>query len=666
MPAWSRNALIDMTAELLSWAIEAGYIDARGRPQTIDAAAAETLARALTAPSGPAEDRRRRVAVLRPSEPGSIRFADVAGPLRWRLFDAAAVIAAGETGDATITLPAGLQTGSYRLAADAADGVSRNCLILVAPEMAYQPPLFRDGGRTWLLMVQLYAVRSTRNWGHGDFGDLARLLEIAGNVGAAGIGLNPLHALAPGQASAYSPSSRIFLNPLYIDIEAIDEFPGVDACGLTEEVARLRATAILDYAGVHVAKRTALRAAYAAFRHHATLERRSDFAAFRERLGGPLERFAIFETLRERFGLPWQTWPRQWRDVSQALDRHGSGELGDIGLPAFIQWIADQQLRACVRMAQRMELPIGLYLDVAVGVDAGGADVWAAPDMLCQNLVIGAPPDVYNPRGQNWQLASFHPQALIDSDFSLFRQTLHSAMQYAGAIRIDHALGLNRLYLIPAGSRAADGGYVRFPFAAMLAVVAQQSLGARCLVIGEDLGTIPEGVCETLNQWGIWSYRVALFERVDGAGFRRPEHFTEKAIVTFNTHDLPTFSGWKSSHDLKVKAELGLEAGESEAERQEALNAMRATFAEQGLGPEMNFPDVLRYLARTRSQLLAVAVDDVVGLIDQPNIPGTINEHPNWRRRLPVTIDELAGREMLRGVANVMAAEGRACVKSHC
>ena len=239
---------------------------------------------------------------------------------------------------------------------------------------------------------------------------------------------------------------------------------------------------------------------------------------------------------------------------------------------------------------------------------------------------------------------------------------LRSVMQYAGAIRIDHALGLNRLYLIPAGSAAAEGGYVRLPFAAMLAAVAQESTRNRCLVIGEDLGTIPDGVCEALNQWGIWSYRVALFEREHDA-FRRPEHYPEKAIVTFNTHDLPTFAGWKSSYDIKVKTVLGLDAGESEAERHGAQDAMRTTLARQGLLPELSFLEVLRYLARTRSQLLAVSLEDILGLCDQPNMPGTTTEHPNWRRRLPLDLDAVAKHETLCSVANVMAAEGRGCAK---
>ena len=195
-------------------------------------------------------------------------------------------------------------------------------------------------------------------------------------------------------------------------------------------------------------------------------------------------------------------------------------------------------------------MPIGLYLDVAVGVDSAGADAWRAPHSFPQDLSVGAPPDIFNPTGQNWGLATLHPQELIETDFAQFRQMLRSAMRYAGAIRIDHALGLYRLFLIPSGLSPAQGGYVKYPFEALLAVIAQESVEAECLVIGEDLGTIPEGVCETLNDWGIWSYRVALFERDATGRFRDAGAYPANAIVTFNTHDLPPFRGWLASHDL--------------------------------------------------------------------------------------------------------------------
>jgi 4-alpha-glucanotransferase len=239
---------------------------------------------------------------------------------------------------------------------------------------------------------------------------------------------------------------------------------------------------------------------------------------------------------------------------------------------------------------------------------------------------------------------------------------LHAVMQYAGAVRIDHALGLNRLFLIPRGTGAAQGAYVQLPFEAMLAVVAQESRTQKCLVIGEDLGTVPEGVSQRLNAWGIWCYRVALFER-DGELFRHPEHFPPHAVVTFNTHDLPTFHGWLSGHDLRVKRGIGLDAGETDAERADAHHALAATLNGYGAGTGLSFEAVTRYLARTRSQLLAIAIDDLLQLEDQPNIPGTIDTHPNWRRRLPVDLEAISRHAGLARVADILAAEGRRAVE---
>jgi len=638
-----------------SWRIEPGYIDARGQRRQTAPAVIMALARALGIEGIQNEAPPRRVIALRAGEPPIVPLVGMAGSRRWQLFQASQAIASGETTAPFINLPSTLPIGSYRLVVD--DAVASELLVIVAPREACQPLLFRDGGRAWLLAVQLYGIRSSRNWGHGDFTDLAQLLQIAAQAGAAGVGVNPLHALSPGQASPYSPSSRLFLNPLYIDIDAIPEIGSIGAGAFAAEASKLRTAELVDYLAVCHVKTSALRIAYAAFSSTAGAERRKAFDAFCTGGGKPLKLFCAFEHLRERFGNGgWQRWPAEWHDAGAALEKLDPDE---IEFHAFTQWIAHEQLAACRDLAHELGLPVGLYLDMAVGVDAGGADAWALSDAIPSGLSVGAPPDVYNPAGQNWGLAGPHPQALIDTDFAPYRQALRSAMQYAGAIRIDHALGLNRLFLIPSDESAAGGGYVSFPFDAMLAVTAQESAAHRCLVVGEDLGTIPEGVCETLNQWGVWSYRVALFERENDAHFRMPEHFPRRAIVTFNTHDLPTFSGWTTAHDLKTKHALALDPGETGQERERALTAMRNTLAHQGMPPELSLASVLRYLARTQSQLLAVGIEDILGLNEQSNIPGTIDEHPNWRRKLPVSLDEFAGSSELHRIATVLAEEGR-------
>lgn len=630
-----------MNGPASAWSVEHSYIDARGRLQTVDPAVVAEMEAVLNArhPTRGAPS----VVVAHGPGPTSPPVHDIRG---WRVWRGSNLMAAGDAAD--VVLPQDFPDGSYRLEVTDKDGAVQSLLLLAARQRAFVPPALHGGRRLWLLMVQLYAVKSRTNWGHGDFSDLKRLLQIARDAGAAGVGVNPLHALAPGQASPYSPSSRRFLNPLYIDVEAIPEFPGADACGLTNEIARLRAGNEVEYLSVHAAKLAALEITWLEFRKHASAKRQAAFKEFCVRGGDALKQFSQFESLRNEFSASWHDWP------ADAADR----DLPQADLHSFMQWCAHDQLRACAEEAKSIGLPIGLYLDVAVGVDAGGADAWAQRASFAPSLSIGAPPDVYNPAGQDWGIVSFHPQALIESDFSSFRQMLRAVMRYAGAVRLDHALGLNRLFLIPSGAGAKCGAYVRFPFEAMLAVIALESQSHRCLVIGEDLGTIPEGVCEKLNDWGIWSYRVALFERA-GEAFRHPEHFPSHALVTFNTHDLATFSGWTLKHDLRVKQAFGYDPGETDAEREEALRAMSATLKQHGIEDEMTFPAVARYLARTSSQLLTIAIEDILELEDQPNIPGTINEHPNWRRRLPIDLEDISGHAGLRRVAQVLAQEGR-------
>lgn len=537
-------------------------------------------------------------------------------------------------------------------------------LRLIAPAASYRPPFSRDGRRLWLLAVQLYAVRSRRNWGHGDFSDLAALLDLAHAHGAAGIGLNPLHALfldRPQDASPYSPNSRLFLNPLYIDVEAVADFTPDDRAALDSEIAPLRRAELVDYPGVAAVKLRALRAAHA--RLPKSGARRADFDAFRAERGDILDRYAAFETLRTKFTGPWSAWPEDWRRPDAAgIAKLRESDAAEMEFHAYLQWIADRQLRACSERGAALGLDVGLYLDMAVGVDPGGADAWADQDSVVSGLSIGAPPDLLNPAGQNWGLASFNPRALIASDFLLLRQTLRALMTHAGAIRIDHVLGLNRFFLIPQGLDASHGAYVTFPLQAMLAVLAQESVAARCLVIGEDLGTVPDGLRETLADWNVWSYRLMMFEREHDGSFRPPSAYPRDALVAFNTHDLPSFAGWMAGHDFAVKRALGLDPGEGEADRIAAGDALRGACAREGTsaGARPALIEVIRYLARTPCGLLAVAIDDVLDVVEQINVPGTVHEHPNWRRRLPADLEDLAHDARLRALADMLADEGRA------
>jgi len=580
----------------------------------------------------------------------------------WEVFAGTERVASGAA-DGALEL-ADIPVGTYqlRIAATTAHGaVQEAATLLVAPETAYQGK--NPQARLWALAVQLYGIKSHRNWGHGDFTDLTALVELAARRGAAGIGLNPLHALRddqPEQASPYYPNSRLFLNPLYIDVAAIPEFPGLEAAGLREDIERLRRREVVDYAGVAGAKLRGLRLAYQAFRRDASEQRRGAFAAFRRERREWLARFASFEHLRRRFHDVWWDWPPEWRRPDAA---HLLGLLRDegeeLGFFAFVQWVADAQLAACCARARELGLPMGLYVDVAVGVEAGGADAWSDQDAVLNRLSIGAPPDLLNTAGQNWGLSGFSPSGLEAAQFEPFRQMLRAAMRYAGAVRLDHVLGLRRLFVIPHGMKAADGTYIQLPFEALLAVVAQESVRHACVVIGEDLGTVPEGFRETMADWGLWSYLVMLFERNADASFKPPGSYKKNALASFSTHDLPTFTGWASCHDFEIKRSLGLDPGESLDERKRSLAQLKAMLEARG-NLSFDFPAVAKCLAATASRLVVVAMEDVLDVLDQPNLPGTVNEHPNWRRRLPVWLEDLGDDPRLTALGRVMREAGRA------
>jgi 4-alpha-glucanotransferase len=653
--------------------IETQFRDAQGLQRTADPEALARVMAAVGAGNQPARRLLPQTIVVRHGQGLQLRLRTPAQTIaRWEILSNAfsgAQIAAGASSSAIIGLPDDLPLGTYRLQVAAqASGkeTTEEALLLSVPRQAFQGPQ-AGPGRLWALAVQLYGVRSRRNWGHGDFTDLAGLLELAAELGAAGVALNPLHALFDDRAEAaspYSPNSRLFLNPLYIDIEAIPEFPGLAAAGLQREVEGLRQRELVDHAGVASAKTRALRLAYASFRQ-ADAARRRAFESFRNERGPALARFACFEFLRRQLAKPWPEWPEHWRnpsDVALASLRDRDGDA--IAFFEFVQWIADQQLQACRQRARDLALPIGLYLDVAVGVQPEGFDAWSDQNSVMSGLAVGAPPDPYNTAGQNWGLAAFNPVALELQQLEPFRAMLQAAMRNAGAVRLDHVLGLNRLYLIPGGMRPDQGVYVRFPFEALLAVSAQESVRHRCILIGEDLGTVPEDFRDTLSGWGIWSYQVMLFERAADGSFLAPGSYREKALVTFSTHDLATFAGWTHGHDLAVKRALKMDPGETDEQRAAArLELQRALFAHGAAA--LDFPSVARFLAQTPARLLVIAVEDALGVRDQANIPATIDEHPNWRRRLPVDLEDMKLQAGLTAVADIMAAAGRGAPRMH-
>ena len=616
--------------------IQTEFIDGQGHRHVTDAAALKIILDAL-----PARTPRRFIGeavVIRAGRPAQTQFGEAATlPMRWKIVMDLKVIAEGETRDRAIAWPSDLPEGLYQLHLADAGGVSDQVPLIVAPATAYRG----DFDRGWLLAVQLYGVRSARNWGIGDFTDLDGLIELAAGLGADGIGLNPLHALfddRPNDCSPYSPNSRLFLNALYIDVEKLPDYQARP----NEETTRLRGSKNVDYTAVAELKWRVLQSAFVAFNANPESERRRDFEDFRAERAPLLSRFACFEVLRYKFKTPWWEWPEEWREPDEARCaalRQGS-DAAAIEFVEFVQWIADRQLRACRDHAVRLGMKVGLYLDVAVGVQCDGFDAWNEQAAISRHLGVGAPPDPLNLAGQNWGLAGFNAAGLELRSFEPYRAMLHASMRYAGAIRLDHVLGLKRLYLVPHGFAANNGVYVQMPFEALLAATAQESNRHRCVVIGEDLGTVPEGFREQMSDWGIWSYQVMMFERDERGMFRDVEHYAANALVTFNTHDLSTYAGWRSFSDLALKRSLGIDPGESDDARWHALSMLSDVLRRYAIDSDDLYA-VAGFLARTRSRLLAISLEDLLGVVEQPNIPGTVNEHPNWRQRLPLMLDAI-------------------------
>jgi 4-alpha-glucanotransferase len=657
--ATQSSVMQDIFQEAVGAGIETEYWDGLGQLHKIDTEVLSRLLQALAAHENRSNRMLPRWVIVRGHTTPEIRLdADEGLSLQWEVVSARK-LAEGEATSPFLTLPPWLPLGIYRLRVRAGQ-VWDEAPLIVSPHHAYDGD---PGGprRMWALAVQLYGVRSHRNWGHGDFSDLIALIDLAADLGASGVGLNPVHACFDGRAqdpSPYFPSSRLFLNSLYVDVDAIPEFPGLQAASLEEKLADLRSRSAIDYGGVAEAKLCGLRLAYENFLKRASMERRNAFTRFLADHPFPIARFGCFEVLRRKFARPWWEWPDEWlRGDEIALERLRR-EQADVNFFEFVQWVAHEQLEACRARARERGMPIGLYLDIAVGTRSDGFDAWCDQHAVLAGVAIGAPPDNLNTQGQNWGLAGFNPLGLEQQRFEPFYRLLQAAMQYAGAVRLDHVLGLQRLYLIPHGVAASQGAYIRLPFHALLATAALASVQNRCLVIGEDLGTVPENFRETLADWDIWSYQVMLFERTAEGAFAAPESYRENALVTFATHDLPTFAGWQTYHDLAIKRALNMDPGESDSERTRALDLLRDALARHGV-EATGFAAVVKYLAQTPSRLLVISMEDLLGVREQVNLPGTTDEHPNWRQPLPVTLEELRNDHGLRAIADIMRSAGR-------
>jgi (1->4)-alpha-D-glucan 1-alpha-D-glucosylmutase len=593
------------------------------------------------------------------------------------------------------TLPVATPCGYHRLAIGHDGAVLGETSFVVVPQRCYRPLAVEDGARVWGAAAQLYALRSECNWGIGDFSDLATLLAQWGARGAGIVGVNPLHALFPHNAehaSPYSPSSRCFVNVLYLDVEAVADFAECDAArtearmpAFQSRLKDLRDADLVDYAGVAEVKLPMLELCYAHFRdRHLAFgtPRAQAFRAYRDRHAPALRRHALFEALQAHFhrGDPqvwgWPAWPEAYRDPeAPEVARFAESNAGRVEFYEYLQWQAELQLEAVGRRSMEMGLGVGLYEDLAVSVDRGGAEAWANQDLYALAASVGAPPDDFNLRGQDWGLPPLAPERLRAASYAPFIATLRANMRHCGALRIDHVMALARLFWVPQGCEPRAGAYVHYPFDDLVGIVALESHRNRCLVIGEDLGTVPDEVRETLGRTGILSYRVLFFERQPSGEFKPPAEYPADALVSAATHDLPTLAAYWEGRDLALRQELGLfpsdEAHQAQVlaraqDRARLLLALdRAGLLPEGASvdpvslPEMT-PALLRqlqaYLARSPARVLVVQLEDALGVREQVNLPGTTSEYPNWRRKLPLALERWPEDERFTGLARALAA----------
>lgn len=605
-----------------------------------------------------------------------IKLRDPAPETAWSITDEYGGTHEGriDEGDDGLVLPA-LPIGYHRLQLG-----DVTATLIAAPDRCWAPEALDKNAHWWGLSSQLYSLRSAHDLGIGDYSDVASLAEGVGATGGAFLGLSPVHALFSTdrrKISPYSPSSRLFLETLFIDPKVVPGFAESGAQDLLNEpemqarLTRLQEAQLVDYPEVWSLKRPVLDLLWS---HFQTSGDRSAFESFRISSGDALEVHATFEALSEYFheqGLLWVgEWPGAFRSAASDEVRRFRHEHADrVSFHAWLQWIADQQLSMAANRAHASGLPIGLYRDLAVGADAGGSEIWSNPERYAHGVSVGAPPDPLGPQGQNWGLPPFNPLTLEEQGLAAFRDLVAANMRHAGAIRIDHAFQLQRLFLIPSGARASQGTYVSYPFDSMLASLRVESHRAKCLIIAEDLGTAPEGFSNAIMESGLFSYRVLPFER-DGAAFKSPHEYPRSAISVISTHDLPTFKGWWSGLDIDLRQTFGIFDPERATAERSARLADKRHFAE-ALVSEKLLPSpesqeepplegALRYLARTNCALTALQIEDASGELNQANMPGMDDGHPNWRRRLSSPVEALlAPGSSLTKMASILAEEGR-------
>ncbi len=506
------------------------------------------------------------------------------------------------------------------------------------------PPTLSSPHRCWGVTLPIYGLRTAEQGGLGTYDDLRKVVEAFGLQGASFVGVNPIHAGFPNQPdfySPYAPSSRRRLNVSHVTPSREQVHDHGD---------------LISYDQAIPDRMAALRRDYDAF---VADGKNAAFEKFQATEGDALIQFATHQALSEQFGAFWKDWPAEYQDCNspetQAITRSNEDHLQ---FHCWLQWRAEQQLVDINRSAKAMGMSHGLYLDLAVGTHPYGAETWAEPDMFATGVSIGSPPDAFSSEGQVWGLAPMSPHALALNGFRPLAETLRKQLKFAKLLRIDHILGFSRSFWVPEGG---IGAYIAMPRDAMLAVIRIEAARAGATIIGEDLGNIPDGLRDELQKSGILGCRVAMFERHwEGDGsFVAADDYPDQVLASFGTHDLPTWAGWRQGREIDWRQDIGDIDGET-AVQSKTVRAREVGMFDSIISASDDSPDAMhRFLGRSSANMVALQLEDILGQTEQPNLPGTMFEHPNWCRRITIPVDSIAQDTRVKKTAKIMSDSGR-------
>ncbi len=589
-----------------------------------------------------------------------------------------------------------MEMGFYSLSArciSASGEISGVSRIIITPDSCYVPPELDGNRRLWGITLNLYSIHSLRNWGCGDFSDLGRIMKWLEELNAGFAAINPLHALLnkmPYDISPYSPVSRLYKNLIYLDVESVPEASESKAAqtamrrkSFKDELKKLRDAELIDYEAIAALKEKILRYAFEIFyeRHYKkTTERGSSFDAYLSEEGQHLQSFSLFWAIYSaNNSTNWHLWQKEYQNrYDEHVMKFRQENEKEILFYCYIQWLIDSQIRKTVE-SNKGSMTVGPMFDLAIGSMGGGSDVWNYQDIFALGINVGAPPDDFNPIGQDWGFPPLIPERLRDTGYEFFIQTIRKTMKYAGALRIDHALGMFRLFWIPEGRLPSEGAYIKYPSEDLLRIIALESVRNKTVIIAEDLGTVGENVHDRLREFNMLSYKLLYFERnYPSPSFAPPDSYPRKTLCAVTTHDLATIYGFWASRDIEVKRSLWLYSKEEKylrhlierdrdkelllkALKKEGLLAETCSLEELSTAP-MNKElclSIYDYLSRTPCMLVSVSLDDMLGVLDQQNLPGVIDIYPCWRQKSPLSLDEIISDTRVKNLSEMFSRNSR-------